>query len=413
MENAYGYMAHLKKEMTDTEGTKEKERLLYTNNLYKKSFQWELWQCCNNLCSFCYLGKNNRHNDKNRQLKSLTDLLAVLEDFDSDTFNNVSLIGGEFFQGQLEDPEIRELFYKVIHKIASLYVDKKIGSVWITATLTIGDQTDLYETLDIFEDAGVKPHPDYGASGVWICTSWDPEGRFHTKDCEKNWKFHMKNMSKNYPNIKKNTTIILSQKLLEMYLNDEYIPKEFMNEFQTCLFYKQPNYYEADCDTGSLSPLIEGYKEGRLSEEMMRIKKRHNEELGFEFFPKRATFRKFLLKYASEDRETFDRICNINYRADELYRNYDSNSESEQCSRDKSSNFESTVFIDMVPNEECRINEHNKKHAISYATYGDSNACIICDRNQIWKSLYGETNPERQTKHTRLHRQTIQQDTVS
>jgi hypothetical protein len=397
--------------MPDIENTKEYERLLYTNNLYKKSFQWELWQCCNNLCSFCYLGKNNRHNDKDRQLKSLKDLLGFLEDFDFNTFNNVSLIGGEFFQGQLEDQEIRDLFYQVIRKLASFYVDKKIGSIWVAATLTIGDQADLYEMLDIFEDAGVKPHPDYGASGVWICTSWDPQGRFHTKGSEKNWEFHMKNMSENYPHVKKNTTIILTQRLLEMYLNGDYVPRKFMRDFQTCLFYKQANFFDIDsCDSynhSSLASLIKGYKEGRLPEEMMRLKERHNEELGYEFYPRRATFRKFLLKYASEDKETFDKICNINYRADELYRNFDCNLESEQYLRDKSSNFESDAFVDMIPNEDCQIREHDKKHTIGYATYGDSNACVICDRNQVWKSLYGETNPEQHSQLSSSRRQAI------
>jgi hypothetical protein len=377
---------------------RDEEKVLYSNNLGKKSFQWELWQCCNNICTFCYLGKNNRHNDKDRQIKSLRDLLAILDDLDFDTFNNVSLIGGEFFQGQLADPEVRDLFFQVIHKLASFYVDKKIGSIWIAATLTIGDQKDLYEMLDIFEDAGVKPHPDYGASGVWICTSWDPEGRFHTKSSEENWEYHMRNMTKNYPNVKKNTTIILTQPLLEMYLNGEYVPNKFMDDFQTCLFYKQPNYFDTDYNNGSLSTLIQGHKEGRLPEEMMLLKKRHNDRLGFEFYPRRATFRKFLLKYASQDRDTFNKICNINYRADELYRNYDCMADSEQCLRDKSSNFESNMFIDMIPNEECRISEDNMKHAIGYATYGDSNACIICDRDQIWKSLYGEADPEQNTE---------------
>ena len=54
--------------------TKEEKDTLYLNNYKRKSFQWELWSVCNNLCEFCYLGKDNRHTDKERQLTSLNDL---------------------------------------------------------------------------------------------------------------------------------------------------------------------------------------------------------------------------------------------------------------------------------------------------------------------------------------------------
>lgn len=362
--------------------------LLYCNNVGKKSFQWELWQCCNNLCKFCYLGMDNRHTDKERQLKSLHDLMSELETLDWSLYNNVSLIGGEFFQGQLADEEVREAFFKLIKKLCELYNDKKIGSIWITATLTIGDQADLYKMLDMFEEAGVLPLPEYGASGVWICTSWDAHGRFTTEQRKKNWEFHMKNMSAYYPWVKKNTTIILTQQLCEMYLEGEFEPKSFMDDFETFLFYKQPGMFALDSNgTGDMSELIDSAEHGNSDEVLMATKQAIEKALGFRFFPERKIFRKFLIKYAKNDTDTYERLFNIVFRADELSRNFNNRYEADAQDRDKNSNLESSSAVDSIINKDCPIEPFEKKHIINYATYIDSNDCMICDRNLIFESV--------------------------
>lgn len=364
------------------------EDKLYHNNFGRMSFQWELWECCNNLCKFCYLGTDNRHTDKERQLKSLSDLKKNLDNLDFSVYNNISLIGGEFFQGQLNDPEIKESFMEMIHKVADLYVNKKIGSVWITATLTIGDQADLYETLDVFERAGALPLPEYGASGLWICTSWDAQGRFHTEQARENWEFHMQNMRNYYPWVKKNTTIILSQKFCEMYLANEFSPHDFMERFDTSLFYKQPGLYEINGKgDGTYGDLLDLAEEGQADLYMTRTKARVEEDLGFRFYPDRKTFRKFLIKYAKEDPDTFERLFNIMFRADELHRNFNNVYEDDGHQRNKNSNKESNADTDSIFNRHCLLEPLEAKHIISYATYVDCNDCMICDRNQIWEAV--------------------------
>ena len=367
---------------------------LYHNNLGRMTFQWELWHCCNNLCKFCYLGKENRHTNKERQLLSLHDLMDSLDNFDSETYNNVSLIGGEFFQGQIDDPEVHEAFFQMIDKLCDLYVNKKIGSIWITATLTLGDQADMYKMLDTFERRGVLPNPNYGASGVWICTSWDAEGRFHTEKHRRNWENHMKTMSAYYPWVKKNTTVILTQKLCEEYLADKFRPRDFMQSYKTCLFYKQPGFYEEVTDDedgfqGNAVEMLEMEKIGKIDEFLMDIKRRVEKQVGFRFFPDRKTFRKFLVKYAKEDADTFERLFNIKFRADELHRNFNDNEQVDAMTRDKNSNLESTSAAESIVNMHCRIEPKSKKHIVNYATYCDCNECMICDRNQIWESVHG------------------------
>ena len=87
-----------------------------------------------------------------------------------------------------------------------------IKEVWISATLTIGDQKDLYSTIDLFDNP----------AQVWILTSWDSIGRFHSEKMEHNWQFHMKQLKDKYPEIKLNTTIILTQHFIELYLADKF-----------------------------------------------------------------------------------------------------------------------------------------------------------------------------------------------
>lgn len=376
------------KESSQQDSQPTEEELLYSNNLGRKSFQWELWQCCNNVCDFCYLGKENRHTDKERQLKSLHDLKQNLEELDFQKYNNVSLIGGEFFQGQLENAEVRKSFFEVIETLCKLYTSKKIGSIWLAATLTIGDQADLYKTIEMFERAGVRPHPSYGSSGLWVCTSWDSKGRFHTEKHKQNWEFHMQNISNYYPWVKKNTTIIITQDLCEKYLAGEFVPKHFSGKFLTSLFYKQPAMFHDNTIGGKgKMGLTESAQRGILDEYLTKTKAEIEEGLGYRFFPDRRTFRRFLLKYAKDDADTFNKLFNIEFRADELHKNFNEDAQDEEQLRDKKSNIESSASADSITNPNCLLEPASRKHIVHYASYADSNACMICDRNQIFESV--------------------------
>ena len=370
------------------------EDFLYLNNLIRRSFQWELWQSCNNVCSFCYIGRDNRHTDKERQLESLRDLRKNLEVLDFDLYNNISLIGGEFFQGQMDDEEVNDAFFEIINIICDLYLEKKIGSIWIAATLTIGDQADLYKMLNVFDKKGVRPNPSYESSGLWICTSWDAEGRFLTKKRQETWEFHMKNIHEKYPWVKKNTTIILMQKLCEMYLDGNFVPDDFMKEFSTEIFYKQPGLLtqqKAGIMVDGMPEIIAREKEGRIDDYLTKLKGEIEREFGFRFYPDRNTFRKFLIKYAKNDPSTFEKLFNIKFRADELHRNFNEHGIKYDHCRDKHSNIENSASSEMVINPNCLIEPFEKKHVTGYATYSDCNKCMLCDRNQIWSGVKNGT----------------------
>ena len=341
---------------------------LYTNNTGRKSFQWELWQYCNSLCDFCYLGEDNRIHNKERQLQSMLDLNKAIDSMDFSVYNNISLIGGEFFQGQLNDEEIHNKFFDIMKRIFQLYADKKIGSMWITCTLTLGDQKHLYELLDLAESMGVLPVEGFGSSGLWLCTSWDAKGRFHTSKMEENWQFHMKNIKKKYPWIKFNTTIILQQAFIDMYLEEKFSVSAFMEEYNTTLFFKQ-------CGIPSSLHNHLKFSEGiEITDDIIKTaaKKKFNDEI-FVFYPTRDSFLKFLRKFYTEDYQYYDRLFNIRYRSDELHRNFLQEEHDRTHQRFKCEYGIEETGVKLLP---CG-------HSDVYTPYIDSIRCCMCDRNII------------------------------
>lgn len=343
---------------------------LYTNNTGRKSFQWQVWTYCNNLCKFCFLGEANREYLKDRQHISLAGLEAAIDCMDYSEYNNISLIGGEFFQGQLSDPETKAYFFKIMKKIFQLYVDKKIGSMWITATLINKNQDDLYELLNLAESMGVLPVDEYSSSGIWLCTSWDASGRFHTKEAEESWENNMLSLKQCYPWIKFNTTIILQKSFIDLYLKDGFNPKYFMKKFNTSIFYMQP------CLSGITEMMLQNEK-GELrtgndfDEFWLKLKTDVNKK--YAFFPERKDFIKFLVKYYNEDYDSFMKLFNIHYRSDEIHLNINSEDHDRIISRVKDGSSPEESF---PPAMKCG-------HVYNYAPYIDSNRCCICDKKAI------------------------------
>lgn len=322
----------------------------------RKSLQFELWHECNNICKFCYLGQENRRTPTDTKIKTLTATLEKIKDRSIyQKYNNISFIGGEFFQGQLSDPTVKSLFMQIMDEAATLLKEGVIDSVWLCATLTIGAQEDLYETLEKFKDLPEQPN---SPNGLWICTSYDTIGRFHIKQAEENWQYHMKNIHEKYSHVKFNTTIIITQDLVNKYLNDEISFEDFMNEYNTALFFKQPSPGDSKVDGVSHEDAKKNM-EARLPG----------------FFPIREQFIRFLIKFLDEYPVMYDKLFNIKYRADELYRNFN--------------NPDDGFMLESVRHKGSKIEIDGEEvnpvcgHLMHYCAYIDSDKCVICDRNNI------------------------------
>ena len=242
-----------------------------------KQLQFELWQECNSKCTFCYLGRNNCKTPDNVKLDNMNRAIQMLSDSKTfEEYDTVAFIGGEFFQGQLNTKEVKDKFMELMSLTANLLNNHIIKHVWIYATLTIGNQQDLYETLDLFKDT---------TEDFWVLTSYDTMGRFHTPKMEENWSYHMKNIRKLYPNFKFNITTIITGDLIEKYLDGRFSFKYLQKEYDSALFIK----------------LCAG------PEGMYSSKQETNAELG-NFFPKRNEFIKFLIKIQEESPELYESI---------------------------------------------------------------------------------------------------------
>jgi hypothetical protein len=322
--------------------------------IMKKSMQFELWQECNSNCKFCYLGDENRCTPKILKEKVLDSTLERISDLSNyEEYDTLSFIGGEFFQGQLSDEVIKEKFFKIMDKVHELMLSGHVRALWMCATLTIGLQEDLYRFLDIFSDIQSEEPKD----GVWICTSYDTIGRFHSDKMHDNWTGHMKNIHDKYPNIKFNTTIILTGDLVQKFLKDEFSFTEFSKEYNTTFFFKQP------------APGHFGYSGNMESKQRMQ---KHLPN----FFPCRKEFLAFMSKFSQTNPELFPKLFNIEFRADDLYRNFNNEEKLMVWNhRFKDQKQETNVAEDMELNK-CG-------HLMQYASYIDSDHCMICDRNNI------------------------------
>ena len=178
----------------------------------RKSIQFELWHECNNLCKMCFLGLENRITPKETKIQSLKDAIQRAKEFDGDI---IAIIGGEFFQGQISDPEVHDLFYEFISIVINKLNNKEIEISWVTATLTDKTPKDLIEFLNFVKE-------NWNGNGhLMMCTSYDLIGRFHVEQKRLNWEENMKLIPTIDSRIEKNTTMILTNALIEAYLKNE------------------------------------------------------------------------------------------------------------------------------------------------------------------------------------------------
>lgn len=359
----------------------EENNELYLNNYKRKSFQWEIWSYCNQKCIYCYNGALNLDTIENRQLTSIADLNKTIDTFDFNQFNNISIIGGEMFQGECHTKKVSSELLELLKRIAYLYNDKKIGSIWITCTLTKENQEVLYEWLDYCKDNNLlMPNSEYTSSGLWLCTSWDIRGRFHNDKQKEIWHNNMKKIKEKYPFVKFNTTIILMEPFLQAYIDGEFSIKEFAKEYDTTFFFKQPTY------TQDIEPGIRGWDKDVTHDDLFfevgkKCREEINKKFGFYFFPRRDIVLKFLIKLLKEEgMGIYDRLFNIRYRSDELHRNLNYDEHDQKNLRFKDSDSESSVEDPQMVNK-CG-------HISNYTFYADSNKCCACDK-KIILDMYG------------------------
>lgn len=312
--------------------------------------QFELWEECNSRCKFCYLGNNNIHTEDSVKIQNIRNVIDKISDrgfLKNDEIDCLAFIGGEFFQGQMDNPEVKSEFLRMMGIVNGYLEDGTINQVWISATLTIGDQKDMYDTLKCFKDL----------SKVWILTSYDTIGRFHTEKMKQDWLDNLARLREYSKDVKINITSILTGDFIDRYI-DGTLDLYQISEKYDCAIFLKPT-----CSTNRL-------KEGTDNKEQT------NEKIP-NFFPTREKFLQFLMKYkAQEESFMYDKLFNMKFRSDYLYK-YSNGFKKSHRIKDK---FQEDMDgeTDVLPcghSSQYKIYVHDDKH------------CAVCDKEMIRKMV--------------------------
>lgn len=316
--------------------------------------QFELWRECNCKCTFCTLGDDNCKTPDEIKLKNMRDAYNEIRNYKAGEVDTVGFIGGEFFQGQLTDNHkiifgTKWTFMDLMRLCNSLLNNEIIKNVWICASMLIGKQWDLWETLDIFRKSG-------NLDKVWVLTSWDAEGRFHNPKMVDTWIQNMRTLNWLYPEVRINTTSILTGSFIDMYLDGSFNLDEFKAIYNTSMFFKPP-----------VKP-----------DNMLNLT---NEEINKRipnFFPTRKKFLQFLMTYKEREGEgAYEQLYSNNLRADEIVKNYNEDDKRGLLFvRDKENMSE---HIDNLPDDE-NIQILPCGHPKMFQSYCDSDKCCVCDK---------------------------------
>jgi len=329
----------------------------------KKVIQYEIWKECHNRCKFCFLSKDNICTPKEVKLGGIQNAIeSINRDLANEHIDGLAIIGGDFWQGEISDDEIKEKFFELINLCLHYLQNGDISELWLSATLTMGDQKYLYDILDLYYQ--MIPEKEMLQKRLWICTSYDTIGRFHIPKMQETWEYHMKNIGEKYPKVFKNTSLIITNDLIKKTLSGEFDLQKFEKEFGTNIYMKTPSHY------------FESWEEG---------KKIFNEKIVGDFFPERKLTIEFLQKIHESQTDILEKIMNNNFRADILV-GHSNKGEVDIMVRDKEDIHKNICNSgDAQDVEKASIMKCG--HETQYKCYIDSDKCFMCDLQKIFKVL--------------------------
>ncbi len=365
-------------EALKSEQKREQEHSIQSN-AHSTLLKLELWKACNNSCLFCHLSEREKQTNSSAQLKRLENALSALDGLEANKIYNVFITGGEFFQGQLDNEDVRAKFYKLIEKLGKLYASSIIQSIHIQATLLKGNQSDLYKTLNLLENEGCAFLPHENSEGIFIETFWDAKGRFINEATKRNWDIHMDALHSYYPWVKKRATVTLSNEVCEMFISNSFGNKFF--KYDSIYSYRLPNVHAISCVPGqTINPAQEQCDNQPLlltENEFVAAKKAFNESAGFGYFPTRRIFRKFAMKCARQYPSVFAALFN---------KAKSNNKKATTCEAEDIRLVESNI-IKETGVDDCNVGQKQCKHSLDFAIYSDINECAACDISRICRSM--------------------------
>lgn len=235
-----------------------------------KFLQFELWKDCNNKCLFCF-----NDNSKTCVQNKIERINFVLDEMDKYTdIEQIGFIGGEFFDGQLETDELKNLFIKLINKAIN---KENIKRVLVTTSLLFLNFSDLEYVLRSIDNT----------EKLMICTSWDTKYRFNRPWSKLLWENNLNWIQKHFSNVRIHVEILPTQWHIEDVLNNKFNIKDFENKYRVKVDY-------TDLNSGF------NYKDKYEFQEHVPG-----------FFPKRNDFLRFIQKVYEEEQADYNTFLNF------------------------------------------------------------------------------------------------------
>lgn len=190
---------------------------------------FELWKSCKNNCTFCV---NKYMFEKSDTIK--TNLIRYIEYLDNlSEKTEIGLVGGELFDGSLDDLCVKDEFFSFIKKICQKYKAGLITNLCLFTNL-LYDSTFLINFLEFLYKNGI----DY--KNVKLSTSFDYKGRFLREESQAVWENNLKLIKEKFPTIEINCEMILTDYLCKTVLSDKINLKDFQRKYNIPLTLTQP-----------------------------------------------------------------------------------------------------------------------------------------------------------------------------
>lgn len=186
--------------------------------LYKKIFEFLLWDNCNNHCKFCFQRDNPRLFNQNQRKKILNDTISFIKSDRFEKGSHVLICGGEIFDKPSDFPDLNIFFAQ----IDDLMADGIIDLLYLNTNLIYEDVSGLCFVLDMMKDKFDR---------LKFTTSYDLYGRFNKNFDETLFFMNLRWIKEHFPDCNIVVNTILTKQTCEKIINKEFSIKNFMNEY--------------------------------------------------------------------------------------------------------------------------------------------------------------------------------------
>lgn len=253
----------------------------------RRFIQYNMWKNCRNHCEFCF-NRGYKTSDDDDKIRILNFVLDKLSDKETDSYNEIGFIGGEFFDNQLDNKNVKSKFYKMFD-ICKLRVEKGLlDKIYVATSLIFDINKQLIPFIKYISGLGILDK-------TLFCTSFDLKYRFNNDGDLKTWQNNMIEIQKYIGDQKVHTEIIFTQFLIDSINSGKFDLCDFSKKYNTSIDFIEPTFTE--------------YFSSR--EEMIQALP--------DFFPKRNDFIKFVKEYSDKGIIDINSFLSIKLRSDTSY----------------------------------------------------------------------------------------------